>query len=238
MSLTHDPAADGFPQLVGEQPPDPLSAAATSPQPEVEERGWAELLREGLTFDLIGLAPGDPAGLPLIEHRFDLERAPSDFQHEVLALTAGQHIAGGQRSLPVVRGLVALARDLVHLFDDLEAVVWPPSQSAIGRRFFESVVTAWLEGGPFPGLGLTAFQVTMDGALQSTGLNFWIGQELRLERPLADDKVTATRLGVRLVNHFVLSGALRKDDRIQAPDGRNLTLKPSENGKFIRVWQA
>lgn len=139
--------------------------------------------------------------------------------------------------MPVVKGLVGLARDLVHQFDDLLAIVWPPSASAIGRRFFESVTTAWLEGGPFPALGLTAFKETIDGAVQSQGLDFWIGQELRIEPPLSSDKVTATRLGVRLVNHLVMVGGIEGDERTVAPDGSRLIMRVSRNGRFVRVWR-
>ena len=86
-------------------------------------------------------------------------------------------------------------------------------------------------------LGLLAFRETVDSALQSVGLEYWIGQELRLEPPLSADEIAATRLGVRLVNHMVLAGTLESEDRITAPDGRPLVLRPSGNGKFIRVWQ-
>lgn len=137
--------------------------------------------------------------------------------------------------MPVVKAMIALARDLVHHFDSLEAVVWPASRSAIGRRFFESVTTAWLDGGPFPALGLTAFRETIDGAMQSTGLDFWIGQELRIEPPLSSDKVAATRLGVRLVNQLIAVGGIEGDERIVAPDGTRLLLRTSRNGRFIRV---
>lgn len=139
--------------------------------------------------------------------------------------------------MPVVKGLVGLARDLIHHFDDIVAIVWPPSDSAIGQRFFESITTAWLEGGPFPALGLTAFKETIDGAIQSKGLDFWIDQELRIEPPLSSDKVTATRLGVRLVNHLVMVGGIEGDERTVAPDGNRLIMRTSRNGKFVRVWR-
>ena len=237
VSLAYDPSEDDYLHIVG---PDDDSSPVVEDggtQSDVADRNWVELLRDGLTFDLIGLAPGEACEFPTIEQRFDLEALPSGFRFEALHLFPGQHLAGGARSLPVVKGLIALARDLTHHFDNLEAVVWPASQSAIGRRFFESVATAWLDGGPFPALGLTAFRSTVDGGLQSVGLDFWIGQELRLEPPLSADRVAATRLGVRLVNHMVLAGTLENEERITAPDGRPLVLRPSGNGKFIRVWQ-
>jgi len=198
---------------------------------------WVEMLREGLTFDLVGLAPGQASAFPQIDHRFDLESAPSEFRFEAMQLVPGQHLAGGARSVPVVKGLVALARDLTHHFDDLTALVWPASSSAIGRRFFESISTAWLEGGVFPALGLTAFRETIDGALQSVGLEFWIGQELRIEPPLSADKIAATRLGVRIINQLIIVGGLEESERIMAPDGVQLVMRPSRNRKFIRVWR-
>jgi hypothetical protein len=112
-----------------------------------------------------------------------------------------------------------------------------PSRSAIGRRYFESVVSAWIDGGPFPALGLTAFVAAPDGALGSIGLDFWIGQELLIEPALCADKVAATRLGVRLVNQLVLTGGLSGDERIIAPDGTRLVLRPSGDRSTINVWR-
>ncbi|MEM9311628.1 MAG: hypothetical protein AAGA34_09280 [Pseudomonadota bacterium] len=237
VSLTHDPSDDTYLHVV-EPGSDPVARDPNAlVSPELAEKVWVELLREGLTFDLVGLAPGQMYDFPEVEHRFDLSKLPTAFRTEAVQLAPGQHLAGGGRSMPIVKGLVGLARDLAHHFEDLEAVVWPPSQSAIGRRFFESISTAWLEGGAFPALGLTAFKETMDGALQSVGLEFWIGQELRIEPSLSVDKVAATRLGVRLVNQLVLVGGLEESERIISPDGSRLVMRPSRNRKFIRVWR-
>lgn len=234
VSLTHDPsegarlhlaAADGHP------------ARPAEPVPEREGKVWVELLREGLTFDLRGLAPGPPCAFPVTEYRFDLAQMPDSERHEALQVAPGPHLAGGERSLPVIRSMLALVRDLTRRFEDLEAIVWEPSRSAIGRRFFESVVTAWLEGGPFPALGLTAFRETADGGLQSVGLDFWVGQELQIEPPLCADKVAATRLGVRLINQLVILGGLSEDERIVAPDGTRLVMGPSRNRRYVRVWR-
>jgi len=198
---------------------------------------WAELLCDGLTFDLSGFAPGLPSAFPAIAHRFDLAELPAPDAYEALSIMPGPHLIAGARSLPVVRAMLALARDLTLCFDDCPAVCWGPSHSAIGRRFFESVVTAWLDGGPFPALGLTAFSQTPDGALESVGLDFWIGQELRIEPPLSSDRVAATRLGIRLVNQLVLAGGLTADEWITAPDGSRLVLRPRRDRALIGVWR-
>lgn len=239
ISLTDDPSDDAPLHLVdADTVPSLTSEDTTAPKSApFEDEVWVELLREGLTFDLGGLAQGAPSAFPVIEHRFDLESVPTTFGHEALHLVPGQHLAGGERSMPVVKGLMAVARDLAHHFEDLQAVAWPPSQSAIGRRYFESTSTAWLEGGAFPALGLTAFRETIDGALQSVGLEYWIGQELRIEQPVSSDRVSATRLGIRLINQLIIVGGLDESERIVAPDGSRLVMRPSRNGKFIRVWR-
>lgn len=198
---------------------------------------WLELLRDGLTFDLCGLSPGSAQTFPAIDHRFDLSAMPAEAELEALSLRPGHHLAAGATSLPVSRGIIALARDLTHHFSHLVAVVWPPSRSAIGRRYFESVSAAWLEGGAFPALGLTAFQETSDGALESVGLAYWIGEEIRIEPPLAQDKVAATRLGVRLVNQLVLVGGIEGKERVMAPDGTRLVMQVSSDHPLIRVWR-
>jgi len=232
VALSHDPI---------DSPPARLVPATGDTAPPAEsglaEKVWVELLRDGLTFDLRGIVPGPACSVPPAEHLFDIADAPPPSTCEGMRIVPGPHLASGARTAPVIRGMIALARDLVHHFDELVAVAWPPAKSAIGRRFYESTVTAWLEGGAFPALGLTAFREAFDGALQSVGLAHWIGQELRIEPPLSSDRVSATRLGVRLVNQLVLVGGLDQSERIIAPDGTRLILRPSHNGRFIRVWR-
>lgn len=199
------------------------------------QQDWIELLRDGLTFDMSGLAPGAEADFPVITHRFDLADLPTAETYDAVALRPGPHLAAGGRSQPVVRALLALACDLTLFFDNLVAISWSPSCSAIGRRFFESVTSAWLDGGPFPALGLIAFADGADGALESVGLEFWTGQELRIEPPLSADRIAATRLGVRLVNQLVLAGRVDSHERIIAPDGTPLMLRPTLNRDYICV---
>lgn len=211
-----------------------------APHPETlwpAQLHWLELLCEGLTFDLSGLAPGPEAPFPDLAHRFDLPALPGPGDYEAMTLRLGPHLVAGGNSLPLMRGLLALACDLVRQFDDLAAIAWGPARTAIGRRFFESVTSAWLDGGPFPALGLTAFVETPDGAIESLGLAFWIGQELRIEPPLSTDRVAATRLGIRLVNHLVITGTPADDERIVAPDGTRLVMRPSRSRALISVWR-
>lgn len=233
ISITHDPNPKDQPLRVVTLPDGAANhyAAADCEQGPV----WLELLRDGLTFDCVGLAPREPSATPMVSYRFDIDGDLPLEQLEAVQLTPGSHLAGGGRSLPVLRGLLGLARDILHHFEDARNACWPPSQSAIGRRFFESTVTAWLDGGPFPALGLTAFAQASDGSLVSVGLGHFIDQELRIEPELAADKLSATRLGLRLINQLVLVGGIEQSERIVGPDGSRLLLRPSRNGKFVRV---
>ncbi|KUO55688.1 MAG: hypothetical protein APF82_08075 [Sphingomonadales bacterium BRH_c42] len=229
-SLTHDPAAVQASQLVGEDTPGHANGFGRN-----DGRRWVELLRSGLTFDLVGLAPGEPTPIPETAHCFDFPDRETALSCEALLLQPGPHLAGGERSPPVVRELLALARDLARHFEHLRAVVWPHSHSVIGKRFFESTITVWLDGGAFPALGLTAFSQTDDGALQSVGLEYFIGQELCIEPPLAADKLAATRLGIRLINQLVLTGGIAGDERVMGPDGSSLILRLADDPHLIRV---
>ncbi|RGP40750.1 hypothetical protein BPTFM16_01038 [Altererythrobacter insulae] len=197
---------------------------------------WLEILSDGLTFDLVGLAPGQAVPFPDCESKFDFERGISDRCEHAINLRPGEHISSAAGSAPVLKGLLRLTRDFVHHFEEIDAIVWPHSESVIGRRFFESTVTAYLEGGAFPALGLVSFRQTVDGGLQSVGLSHMTQQEIRIEPDLATDKVAATRLAVRLINQLVLTGTIQRAEEVVAPDGRILRLEPSANERFVRVW--
>ncbi len=214
---------------------DPTANEPGLPDAHNGDPHWLELLSAGLTFDLQGLTPSGGMKLPKIEYSFDFEDIPAAVGMEALRLVPGSHLSGGERSMPVMRALFGLARDLMQHFEEAEAAVWPPSRSLIGRRFFDSTVTAWLEGGAFPALGLTAFRETDDGGLESVGLDFLIGQELLLDHSLVGDKVAATRLGIRLINQFVIMGGIREAEYVTSPDGRRLLVSPSTDGTTIRV---
>lgn len=235
VSITLDPSSRTPLHIVGKDYPERSDPATRTAE---DSRGltWVELLKDGLTFDLEGLAPGEGLEAPHCDYQFDYRENISRSGLEAVRLIPGSHLSGGETSLPVLRGMFSLARDLVRHFEDIEAIAWAPSSSLIGRRFFESTITAWLDGGAFPALGLTAFRETLDGGLVSVGLEFLIGQELRIEPPLAGDKVAATRLGVRLVNQLVLSGPVEGIEQVLGPDGQRLRLEPSSNGRFVRVW--
>lgn len=197
---------------------------------------WLELLINGLAFDLSGLGGGHPAEAFAVRHTFGIEDAqPGEL--ETVALGAGPHLAGGEAMLPIVRSQLALALQLAQL-PGLVAVGWAPARTRMAGDYFAAIVSAWLEGGAFPALGLTALVPSLDGGLQSEGLTFFTRQELRIEPDLAEDRVHATKLAVRLINQLVGQEAVDRRFEFIGPDGALLLLEPSANGRFVRVRPA
>lgn len=198
---------------------------------------WMELLANGLTFDLWGLAPGPAMEPPDCAYRFDLADDFLPEAYDALWLAPGPHLAGGERMMPVIRTIVGLSASLCQL-PGLVAVVWHPARSGVGPVYFSSIVGNWLEGGVFPGLGLVGLTTVADGGMQSEGVSFFTGQEIRIEPELTDDRAMAAKIAVRLIDHLVAGGPLDRSMELAGPQGRLLRIEPSANGRFVRVWSA
>jgi hypothetical protein len=197
---------------------------------------WLELLANGLTFDLVGLAPGAGVDMPPQSHSFGL---PEDFQGsrmEAITLQPGPHIAAGGAMVPVVRSLAWLAAQLTGL-PDTRAVAWHAARSWCAPAHYRDSVQRWIDGGVFPGLGLAAFVPMPDGGMQTQGLALFTGQELRLEPEVTADRAAGAKIGLRLMHWMVEHGRLTGPESLAGPDGLPLRLEPSENGRYVRVWR-
>jgi hypothetical protein len=197
--------------------------------------GGVELLRDGMTYDLVGAAPGPAFGIPPARHRLGVAPDVVERECEALSLQPGPHLAPGARTLPVVRTMMNVATMIVAHLPGLRAVAWPAAGTLIGPDFFVSSMTAWMAGGAFPALGLTAFAADSDQGLRSEGLAFFTGQELRLEPGLSDDRTAGVRLGVRLINHLVGQGRVTATEAIMGPEGERLTLDPDAAAHLVSV---
>ena len=196
---------------------------------------WLELLASGQTFDISGLSGGSARPTPACAYRFDLPDNIGAGVIEAVALHPGPHLADGERMLPVVKVMMGLAAELCGL-DRLVAVAWHPARSWIGPNYFTSVTRNWLEGGVFPSLGLVGLDVSADGGMQSEGMDFFVGQEVRIEPELAEDRAVATNIARRLIDHLVEKGPLTEVQQMAGPEGKALRVEPSANQRFVRVW--
>jgi hypothetical protein len=194
-----------------------------------------ELLRDGMTYDLIGAAPGLGIAVTPLPHRMGVSADVHGAGMEALALRAGPHLSQGPAMLPVVRTMMGVASMIVPHLPGLAAVGWNESGTLIGCEYFVSMTSAWLAGGAFPGMGLISFVPERDGGLRSEGLAFFTGQELRLAAELAEDRDAGARLGVRLVDQLVGRPARTRREALVGPDGRHLMLEPSLDRRLLRV---
>lgn len=203
--------------------------------PEGNSR-WLELLANGLTFDLTGLAPGSAASEPPRGHVYALPAGIESERLEAILLQPGPHLAAGATMQPVVRSLAWLAARLAA-FPGTRAVVWHPARSWSSPAHFGDTVSRWIAGGVFPGFGLAALVPMSDGGMQSEGMTLFAGQELRLEPELAQDRAAGARIGLRLLHWLSEHGRLSGPEMLIGPDGETLRLEPSANGRFVRVWR-
>lgn len=214
------PGQSGQAVLISHRPPD--------------AHGRLELLSSGATYDLSGLAPARAAPTPVPRHVFDLPLDIGRFGFEAVSLAPGAHVAAGGALLPVARTLTGLAARLA-LELPATAVCWNPACSWMAPRYFSRVVSNWLAGGGFPALGLTGVRRRGDGVLESSGLAFFTGQELRVPRRGGEPGSETTQLAARVIDHLVRHGPLERRDAVAGPAGEMLILEPSPDGRHVTV---
>lgn len=211
FSISLDPAADGG-----------------------QEEGWLELLANGLTFDLSGLAPQAPIDVPATVHSFGLSPAIDIGRHQAVLITPGPHLAAGGAMFPVVRTLAMIAAHLAEL-DGVDAVAWHPARAVSDAEYFRRGVLRWIEGGAFPGLGLSALVSTPEGGLASEGLSLFTGQELRLAPDIVADRADGAKIALRLLNWLVENGRVTEPLEFTGPSGETLRLEGGSNGTIVDV---
>lgn len=187
--------------------------------------GCAELLRDGLTFDMIGLAPAEARAAPEAVHRVAL---PPEFVlngHEAAWLTAGPNLEGAEHLLPVLRGAAGILCELTRL-EGLSAIVWRPARIVMSPAWFAEAVGIWLAGGPFPALALTALART-DQGLVSEGLAFLIGQDFTLRAKGGAPSREDSRIAVRLTDWLVAHGRVDTPREVVLAGAGAVWLEPT-----------
>ncbi len=195
-----------------------------------------ELLVNGLTYDLVGLAPGEGAPTVQAAHAFGLPVDTPLSDYEMVTLALGPHLVGGAMMFPVVRAQAELAAHLCSL-PGAVAVNWHPARSLSDVRYFREAVLRWIDGGAFPGLGLAALAPTEDGGLQSEGLTHFIGQELYLDPTLCEPRGDAAKVALRLMHWLVEHGTLEKNVVLTGPSGEPMQLIVNEGSGIVTAWR-
>lgn len=228
------PTADDVDRLLATSDTSLLGARISHRASEAE--GWVELLASGLTFDLTGLAPASPAPIPEARHLFGVSDELVQSPIEVVSLYPGEHIAGGNAMMPVVKTMVGLVVNLaMHLM--AKAVCWHPAGTWMDPNYFARIVLNWQSGGAFPALGLTAVDQAEDGHVASQGLAYFIGQEVQVEAAPGEPASETVKLAMRVIDYMVLHGPLRSPRKLQGPAGETLMAEPSQYGQVVWIWR-
>ena len=201
-------------------------AFAISHRPD-EGGGWLELLRDGLTFDLAGLAPGPGIAAPPIANWYGMADAAQDCS--AISLSAGPHLEGAQHLLPVVRVAAALLAEFAEV-PGVRAISWFPAGCASEPQWFAKAVRAWIAGGPFPALALSAIERAGDGAFLSRGLAFLIGAEFRLTGCSQLPCNEAARIAIRLTDWLVAHGVPALSREVTLDGAGVVWIAPQRDG--------
>jgi len=186
--------------------------------------GQAELLRDGLTFDCLGFAPG--ARLPM-DSALQRVALPGDFaaaDQALITLEPGAHLGSAGQSLPVVRMLCGLLLALGAL-PGLRAVAWLPARLAMSPAWFAEAIGVWLKGGPFPALALTALARSERG-LASRGLSYFVGQEFIFLGKNGILREADARGAVRLTDWLVAHGPVDTRCEVELAGFGTVLLEP------------
>jgi len=201
------------------------------------EDGWLELLAGGLAFDLTGLAPVASNPIPAADHCFGVSPSSVGAPCEAITLLPGEAVAGGRAMLPLVRAMIGIAAGIA-LPLPVKATCWHPAASWMEPGYFTQIAVNWLSGGGFPAMGLTALETGDDGSVESNGLSFFVGQEVRVEPSAGTPPAEVARLAVRVIDHVVRHGRLQALCELHGGSGEIILAEPSHDGRLIRVWRS
>lgn len=195
-----------------------------------------ELLRGGLTFDLLGMRPAQAIPIPDIRSWLAMPSADRASLMGCLGMALGPHIRAGQADVTILRGLLELANGMLAGLPQCRGICWSASGTIVAPDAFAELVQGWNSGGTMPAQMIVSVKQALGGGIETSGLAYFTGQELRLEPPIATDEGHASLLALRLSAQLIHRGRMDAAEDFAGPDGRLLRLEPSPNGRFIRVW--
>lgn len=203
--------------------------------PETRVSGAAdglELRADGRSFALNGLAPGAPAPTPPVDHTCGLPADIERFGFEAVSIVPTSKAADEEALLPLARVALALAVGLARELP-VTAACWNPAGVWIEPRYFGRIVGGWLAGGPFPAHALTCLRRSADGSIESAGLAFFTGQELRLDPGADEAGPDAMQIAARLIDLLVARRALDRSETVPGLNGETWLLVPSADCRRV-----
>ena len=97
------------------------------------------------------------------------------------------------------------------------------------------MVSRWLSGGVFPGLGLVSLVEDSEEIVRTEGLTFFNRPEIEFETDKFDGKVEMARLAVRLIDELIERPRVEKELTLQDGSGGLLLLSAHFGDERLRV---
>ena len=199
------------------------------------EGGTLELVSRGLSFEVTGIARS-------AEESWQ-DRSTDSFppggmgrRYETIGLVAGPHMETGARTPAVLKRQSRAAIALGRQFPVLEGFSWSTARNTVVPSHFADLFERWDAGEALPAELFVTFRKDLDEGLSSLGLSLFTDQELRIEPDAAEAIPDAGRLAMRIAGQLIAMGPLSDPQDFATPDGRNLRLEASPNGRFVRAF--
>ena len=154
---------------------------------------------------------------------------------DVISLSLGENV-GNAKHLPAINKAILKLGRLIGDAVGSTSVVWNPADIIIGFDFFRENTQQYLDGGPFPVLIQVRIDERANGQTNTVGLDYFAGQEIRLEAP---DTYTSGDIGkriVRIVHDIATNGKI--DTHITTAGlthGETISFQPSDDLSILNV---
>jgi len=189
----------------------------------------------GMTFDLVRHSVQETEqslAANGLEHIF-CERPVK--QLSGISIAISENIAVGKGNETINRTLLQLAR---HIGQSIKAdsIIWQPAQLHIGFDYFVGAIEHYIAGGPFPVLVQIAISATPEGEMQTRGLSYFAGQEIRMSAPTNYAANEVVKRLVRIAHDIATNGRIEEESEQDGfIPGETLTIIPDEDGQSVEI---
>ncbi len=185
-----------------------------------------EIVSDGMIFRLTIECAHDMGSDRTIENLFT-SRIPHNCK--AVGITLGQHLVTGKHMPPVNLALLSIARTIGV---ELEAIgiVWLPAKLHVDFAYFSAAVDQYSESGIFPTIVQIALQSPGNGRLETRGLTYFAGREVRTLYPEQQNRRAWMSHFLRLTGAVMSGQRLTKETAIlnSAPDDARLASYRSD----------
>ncbi|MEO0440223.1 MAG: hypothetical protein AAF067_05035, partial [Pseudomonadota bacterium] len=185
-----------------------------------------EIVSDGMTFRLTIECTHDMGSDRAIENLFT-SRIPHNCQ--AVGITLGPHLTTGKHMPPVNLALLSIARKIGQ---ELEAtgIVWLPAKQHVDFAHFSEAVEQYAENGIFPTVVQIALQSPGNGRLETRGLAYFAGREVRTLFPAQQNPGAWMSHFLKITGAVISGRRLTKEAVIlnNAPDDARLASYRSD----------